>query len=196
MSYAEIKVEQKWHRHIIGKNGSNISRIKTDTGTSINIPSDTDKSDIIRIEGSPEGVAAAKHTILHMASKMVSLLKIFFSFYLGFLIFCQLTLILQRRTLFKACLPSSRYAYWACRWRKIVCYLRVRHSKVLRKWNITCCLNNEFQSDPRIFLNSKGFERKNWRSSFCFWNLFKLEKETDKSRWKFGFFRKMRNHVI
>lgn len=78
MSYAEIKVEQKWHRHIIGKNGSNISRIKTDTGTSINIPSDTDKSDIIRIEGSPEGVAAAKHTILHMASKMVSLLKFFF----------------------------------------------------------------------------------------------------------------------
>lgn len=115
MSYAEIKVEQKWHRHIIGKNGSNISRIKTDTGTSINIPSDTDKSDIIRIEGSPEGVAAAKQTILHMASKMVSLLKIFFSFYLGFLIFCQLTLILQRRTLFEACLPSSRYAYWACR---------------------------------------------------------------------------------
>ena len=78
MSYAEIKVEQKWHRHIIGKNGSNISRIKTDTGTSINIPSDTDKSDIIRIEGSPEGVEAAKHTILHMASKMVSLLNFFF----------------------------------------------------------------------------------------------------------------------
>lgn len=121
----------------------------------------------------------------------------FFSFYsLGFLILCQLTLILQRRTLFEACIPSSSYAYWACRWCKIVCYLWVRHSKVLRKWNITCCLNNEFQSDPRIFLNSEGFERKNWRSSFCFWNLFKLEKGTDKSRWKFGFFRKTRNHVI
>lgn len=70
MSYAEIKVDQKWHRHIIGKNGSNISRIKNETGTSINIPSDTEKSDVIRIEGSPEGVAAAKHTILEMAYKM------------------------------------------------------------------------------------------------------------------------------
>merc|ERR1712168_1301367 len=41
MSYADIDVDPRWHRHIIGKAGSNIGRIKTDTGTSINIPSDT-----------------------------------------------------------------------------------------------------------------------------------------------------------
>lgn len=70
MSFADIKVDQKWHRHIIGKAGSNIGRIKNETGTSINIPSDTDKSNIIRIEGSPEGVAAAKQAILEMTSKM------------------------------------------------------------------------------------------------------------------------------
>jgi transcription antitermination factor NusA-like protein len=69
MSYADIEVDPKWHRHIIGKNGSNIGRIKTDTGTSINIPSDTTKSAVIRIEGSPEGVAAAKEEILDMAKK-------------------------------------------------------------------------------------------------------------------------------
>merc|ERR1719462_545129 len=69
MSYADIEVDPKWHRHIIGKNGSNIGRIKTDTGTSINIPSDTTKSAVIRIEGSPEGVAAAKQEILEMAKK-------------------------------------------------------------------------------------------------------------------------------
>jgi len=69
MSYADIEVDPKWHRHIIGKAGSNIGRIKTDTGTSINIPSDTTKSAIIRIEGSPEGVAAAKEEILEMAKK-------------------------------------------------------------------------------------------------------------------------------
>lgn len=69
MSYADIEVDPKWHRHIIGKNGSNIGRIKTDTGTSINIPSDTTKSAVIRIEGSPEGVAAAKEEILEMAKK-------------------------------------------------------------------------------------------------------------------------------
>jgi len=70
MSYTEIQVDQKWHRHIIGKNGSNINRIKNETGTSINIPSDNEKSDIIRIEGSPDGVDFAKHAIMDMASKM------------------------------------------------------------------------------------------------------------------------------
>jgi len=71
MSYADIEVNQKWHRHIIGKAGSNIGRIKNETGTSINIPSDQDKaSTVIRIEGSPEGVAAAKAEILELARKM------------------------------------------------------------------------------------------------------------------------------
>jgi len=70
MSYADIDVDPKWHRHIIGKAGSNIGRIKNETGTSINIPSDTTKSSVIRIEGSPEGVAAAKEEILEMARKM------------------------------------------------------------------------------------------------------------------------------
>jgi len=70
MSYADIDVDPKWHRHIIGKAGVNIGRIKNETGTSINIPSDTTKSSKIRIEGSPEGVAAAKEEILEMARKM------------------------------------------------------------------------------------------------------------------------------
>ena len=71
MSFADIQVDQKWHRHIIGKNGSNISKIKNETGTSINIPLDNKKSNIIHIEGSPQGVAAAKEEILEMAAKMV-----------------------------------------------------------------------------------------------------------------------------
>lgn len=71
MSYADIEVDQRWHRHIIGKSGSNIGRIKNETGTSINIPPDNEKSNVIRIEGSPEGVAAAKLEILSMAQKMV-----------------------------------------------------------------------------------------------------------------------------
>lgn len=70
MSFADIEVDPKWHRHIIGKSGTNIKNIKNETGTSINIPSDTTKSNIIRIEGSPEGVARAKAEILEMARKM------------------------------------------------------------------------------------------------------------------------------
>ncbi len=48
-----------------------VSRIKTETGTSIIIPPDTEKSDFIRIEGDPVGVKAAKTMLLDMAAKMV-----------------------------------------------------------------------------------------------------------------------------
>jgi hypothetical protein len=48
-----------------------VNRIKTETGTSIIIPPDEEKSDVIRIEGDPKGVAAAKTMLLEMAAKMV-----------------------------------------------------------------------------------------------------------------------------
>lgn len=70
LQYVDVEVDRKWHRHIIGKAGSNIARIKQETGTSINIPPDTENSNVIRIEGSPEGVLAAKEQIVAMASKM------------------------------------------------------------------------------------------------------------------------------
>eukprot|EP00731_Ephydatia_muelleri_P015244 Em0008g964a len=47
-----------------------VSRIKNETGTSIIIPPDENKSDVIRIEGDPKGVAAAKAMLLEMAAKM------------------------------------------------------------------------------------------------------------------------------
>lgn len=50
-----------------------VSRIKTETGTSIIIPPDTERSDCIRIEGDPVGVKAAKNMLLELASKMVGL---------------------------------------------------------------------------------------------------------------------------
>lgn len=48
-----------------------VNRIKTETGTSIIIPPDGEKSDMIRIEGDPMGVKAAKTMLLEMAAKMV-----------------------------------------------------------------------------------------------------------------------------
>ena len=50
-----------------------MNRIKTETGTSIIIPPDDERSDIIRIEGDPKGVAAAKTMLLELAAKMVGL---------------------------------------------------------------------------------------------------------------------------
>lgn len=70
MDFAEFDVPQKWHRHIIGKSGVNITRIKNETGTAINFPPDGTTSDTIRIEGSPAGVATAKAEILRMVAKM------------------------------------------------------------------------------------------------------------------------------
>lgn len=70
MDFAEIKVDQKFHKHIIGKSGANISKIKQETGVAIKIPSDGDNSNIIRIEGEPQGVKIAKEQLLEMAKRM------------------------------------------------------------------------------------------------------------------------------
>ena len=49
----------RFYKHIIGKSGSNINRIRNDTGVLINI-SEADGNNLIRLEGSPVGVAQAK----------------------------------------------------------------------------------------------------------------------------------------
>ena len=49
-----------------------VNRIKTETGTSILIPSNNEHSNVLRIEGSPKGVALAKEEILQMVKKLVS----------------------------------------------------------------------------------------------------------------------------
>ncbi|GIX67510.1 vigilin [Caerostris darwini] len=69
VAYEEVKVNPAFHRHIIGKNGANINRLKEDTKTLINIPSDGD-NDVVRIEGTPEGVAQVKKQLLEMVHKM------------------------------------------------------------------------------------------------------------------------------
>lgn len=69
LCYEEIHVDPKYHKHIIGKNGANVNRIKQETGVLINIPSN-ENSDIIRIEGDIHGVAQAKQDLLEMTMKM------------------------------------------------------------------------------------------------------------------------------
>ena len=50
-----------------------MNRIKNETGTSILIPSNNEHSNILRIEGSPKGVASAKEEIMQMVKKLVSI---------------------------------------------------------------------------------------------------------------------------
>merc|ERR1712179_551445 len=70
MSYAEISVDAKYHKHIIGKGGSTVNKIKQDSDVMINIPDTEHGSTTIRIEGNKEGVERAKTELTVMVTKM------------------------------------------------------------------------------------------------------------------------------
>nr|XP_057928787.1 high density lipoprotein binding protein a isoform X1 [Doryrhamphus excisus]XP_057928788.1 high density lipoprotein binding protein a isoform X1 [Doryrhamphus excisus]XP_057928789.1 high density lipoprotein binding protein a isoform X1 [Doryrhamphus excisus] len=70
MDYTEISVDPKFHRHLIGKAGANINRIKELHKVTVRIPPDHEKSNLIRIEGDPQGVQEAKKELLELASRM------------------------------------------------------------------------------------------------------------------------------
>lgn len=70
MAYVELEINQKFHKNIIGKNGSNISRIRKETGVNIKVPSDDSNSSVIRVEGSPEAVSKVKQELMEMALKL------------------------------------------------------------------------------------------------------------------------------
>jgi transcription antitermination factor NusA-like protein len=69
-TFAEIKVDAKYHKHIIGKGGSTINKMKSESDVTINIP-DTDSGvTVIRIEGNKAGVESAKSELEAMVKKM------------------------------------------------------------------------------------------------------------------------------
>merc|ERR1711981_28140 len=72
MDFTEINVDAKYHKHIIGKGGSTVNKLKQETEVMINIP-DSDKtpsSNVIRIEGNKEGVRKAKEELESLVAKM------------------------------------------------------------------------------------------------------------------------------
>merc|ERR1712079_566491 len=70
MAFADVKVDAKYHKHIIGKGGSTINKIKSETDVTINIP-DTDSGvTVIRIEGNKAGVEKASKELYDMVEKM------------------------------------------------------------------------------------------------------------------------------
>merc|ERR1712061_842287 len=70
MSFADISIDAKYHKHIIGKGGSNVNKIKQNREVTINIPDEMHGSAIIRIEGQKQGVDEAKAELEEMVSKM------------------------------------------------------------------------------------------------------------------------------
>uniref|UniRef100_A0A915KBY2 K Homology domain-containing protein n=1 Tax=Romanomermis culicivorax TaxID=13658 RepID=A0A915KBY2_ROMCU len=65
-----LHIDQNFHRHVIGRSGSNISKIRQETGVNISIPADDSNSDEIRIDGKKTGVAQAKAEIMELVKKM------------------------------------------------------------------------------------------------------------------------------
>ncbi|KAL2079597.1 hypothetical protein ACEWY4_025341 [Coilia grayii] len=70
MDYTEVNIDQRFHRHLIGKNGANINRIKEQYKVSVRIPQDSDRSGLVRIEGDPQGVQLARRELIEMAQRM------------------------------------------------------------------------------------------------------------------------------
>uniref|UniRef100_A0A3Q2CFZ8 Vigilin n=1 Tax=Cyprinodon variegatus TaxID=28743 RepID=A0A3Q2CFZ8_CYPVA len=70
MDYTEVNIDQRFHRHLIGKNGANINRIKEQYKVSVRIPQDSERSNLVRIEGDPKGVQLARRELIEMVQRM------------------------------------------------------------------------------------------------------------------------------
>ncbi|KAL3046382.1 hypothetical protein OYC64_004399 [Pagothenia borchgrevinki] len=70
MDYTEVIIEQRFHRHLIGKNGANINRIKEQYKVSVRVPQDSEHSGLVRIEGDPKGVQMARRELIEMVQRM------------------------------------------------------------------------------------------------------------------------------
>ncbi|CAJ0957494.1 unnamed protein product, partial [Mesorhabditis belari] len=70
MTVEKVKVHPTLHRHVIGRGGSLISKIKDETGVLINIPNESTNSDEITIEGKKDGVKKAVAEIRQIVSKI------------------------------------------------------------------------------------------------------------------------------
>ncbi|OZC06636.1 hypothetical protein X798_06373 [Onchocerca flexuosa] len=70
MSSETIKVSPSLHRHVIGRGGALISKIKDETGVQISIPNEQTNSDEIKIEGNKEGVKKAIEEITEIVKRI------------------------------------------------------------------------------------------------------------------------------
>lgn len=68
LTQTEMMVDSKYHKHIIGKNGVNINKIRSETNVIINI--DPKGSNVIKLEGTPETVQQVREELEALVAKM------------------------------------------------------------------------------------------------------------------------------
>ena len=56
----EVPIYKQFHKFVIGRGGANIKKIRDETQTKIDLPSEDERSDVIRITGKEENVKQAK----------------------------------------------------------------------------------------------------------------------------------------
>ncbi|CAJ0606165.1 unnamed protein product [Cylicocyclus nassatus] len=70
MCIEKVKVHPSLHRHVIGRGGALITKIKDETGVQISIPNEQTNSDEIVVEGKKDGVKRAVEDIKTIVSKI------------------------------------------------------------------------------------------------------------------------------
>ncbi|WKX93414.1 hypothetical protein Q1695_011018 [Nippostrongylus brasiliensis] len=70
MTIEKVKVHPSLHRHVIGRGGALISKIKDETGVQISIPNEQTNSDEIVVEGKKDGVKKAVEEIRGIVAKI------------------------------------------------------------------------------------------------------------------------------
>lgn len=68
MSRTSLTVDPKYYKHIIGKNGANVNRLKEQTDAMITISGT--ESNVIHIQGNSQGVSEAKRELEEMIAKL------------------------------------------------------------------------------------------------------------------------------
>lgn len=66
----KVKVHPTLHRHVIGRGGSLVSKLKDEHGVTINIPDEATNSDEITVEGKKDGVKKAIEEIKALVAKI------------------------------------------------------------------------------------------------------------------------------
>lgn len=68
--FAELHIDPKYHRNIIGKGGQFINKLRDECEVTIQIPPDSEKSSLIRIEGNADGVKEAEKQLKTMGARL------------------------------------------------------------------------------------------------------------------------------
>ena len=67
----QVHIFKQFHKNIIGKGGANIKKIRDETDTRIDLPSESSDSDVISITGKKENVEKARDKIETIQKELV-----------------------------------------------------------------------------------------------------------------------------